>query len=174
MARLRAEIHADVCVRGFDEQRNTFTHGSREPDAALLLAPLLVRLRPPAAGGCEVLIQDGYVDRTAAFGIASGPYLAARATLRWPRMFARCDLAVHVTADIKMRAERLRGRDHIDVRDLRSARDELFADRFHQALATMGRRHQRLINLDTTGWDAAEVARGLADAILALPRRCSR
>ena len=38
---LRDEIHADVCARGFDSSRNTFTqsYGSKALDAALLLIP---------------------------------------------------------------------------------------------------------------------------------------
>ncbi|WP_274036419.1 glycoside hydrolase family 15 protein [Streptomyces sp. MMBL 11-1] len=38
---LRAEIHADVCARAYDPQRNTFTqfYGSKELDASLLLLP---------------------------------------------------------------------------------------------------------------------------------------
>ncbi|MGY1986087.1 glycoside hydrolase family 15 protein [Blastococcus sp. SYSU DS0669] len=38
---LRAEIHADVCARGYDAERGTFTqfYGSRGLDAALLLIP---------------------------------------------------------------------------------------------------------------------------------------
>jgi GH15 family glucan-1,4-alpha-glucosidase len=38
---LREEIHREVCERGFDAERNTFTqsYGSRELDAALLLIP---------------------------------------------------------------------------------------------------------------------------------------
>ncbi|MBD0692473.1 hypothetical protein BG452_01895 [Streptomyces sp. CBMA123] len=157
---------------------------ARQPDSAFTTAAylfagfaldnLLMRVCPPLAGGCDVLIVDGYVDRTAAFGLAGGPYLAARAALRWPGMFARFDLAVHVTADIKTRADRLHGRDHVDVRDLRSALDEPFSDRFHQALAVMGRRHQRLLVVDTTGREVTEVARVIADAILALPFRTAR
>ncbi|GGR91507.1 glucoamylase [Streptomyces aureoverticillatus] len=39
--RLRDEIHAEVCERGYDAERNTFTqsYGSPELDAALLLIP---------------------------------------------------------------------------------------------------------------------------------------
>ncbi|WP_327743634.1 glycoside hydrolase family 15 protein [Streptomyces europaeiscabiei] len=40
---LRDEIHREVCERGYDADRNTFTqsYGSRELDAALLLIPLM-------------------------------------------------------------------------------------------------------------------------------------
>ncbi|MFF8381644.1 hypothetical protein ACF07V_36750 [Streptomyces sp. NPDC015661] len=75
----------------------------RQPDSTLVttaylgagyvLDALLVRTR-----ACEpadtILIQDGYVDRTVAFGMAGGPYLAAVLALRWPRVFAPFDIAV--------------------------------------------------------------------------------
>jgi GH15 family glucan-1,4-alpha-glucosidase len=40
---LRDRIHAEVCARGFDRERNTFTqaYGSRELDANLLLLPIV-------------------------------------------------------------------------------------------------------------------------------------
>ncbi len=39
----RAEIHDDICLRGFDAERNTFTqyYGSHELDASLLMLPLV-------------------------------------------------------------------------------------------------------------------------------------
>jgi GH15 family glucan-1,4-alpha-glucosidase len=47
-ARLRDEIHADVCAKGYDADRQTFTqyYGSRSLDAALLLIPQLGFLPP--------------------------------------------------------------------------------------------------------------------------------
>ncbi|WP_405775770.1 glycoside hydrolase family 15 protein [Streptomyces sp. NBC_01538] len=46
--RLRAAIHDDVCTRGYDPQRNTFTqsYGSAELDASLLLIPQVGFLPP--------------------------------------------------------------------------------------------------------------------------------
>jgi GH15 family glucan-1,4-alpha-glucosidase len=40
---LRDEIHDDVCRRGFDSQRNAFVqhYGSKDPDASLLMLPLV-------------------------------------------------------------------------------------------------------------------------------------
>ncbi|MDW8805588.1 glycoside hydrolase family 15 protein [Streptomyces scabiei] len=45
---LRDEIHREVCDRGYDPERNTFTqtYGSRELDASLLLIPLMGFLPP--------------------------------------------------------------------------------------------------------------------------------
>ncbi|MFJ9727472.1 glycoside hydrolase family 15 protein [Streptomyces sp. NPDC101209] len=45
---LREEVHREVCEKGFDAERNTFTqsYGSRELDAALLLIPRLGFLPP--------------------------------------------------------------------------------------------------------------------------------
>src|SRR5262249_23687532 len=47
--RVRETIHKDVCSRGFDASRNTFTqsYGSAEIDASLLMLPL-VGFLPPA------------------------------------------------------------------------------------------------------------------------------
>ncbi|MDN0195098.1 glycoside hydrolase family 15 protein [Streptomyces sp. S.PNR 29] len=45
---LREEVHREVCERGYDPERNTFTqsYGSRELDAALLLIPRVGFLPP--------------------------------------------------------------------------------------------------------------------------------
>lgn len=45
---LRDEIHADVCEKGYDPERNTFTqsYGSQELDASLLLIPQMGFLPP--------------------------------------------------------------------------------------------------------------------------------
>jgi GH15 family glucan-1,4-alpha-glucosidase len=46
--KLREKVHRDVCERGYDPERNTFTqsYGSRELDAALLLIPRVGFLPP--------------------------------------------------------------------------------------------------------------------------------
>jgi GH15 family glucan-1,4-alpha-glucosidase len=46
--RMRDEVHRDVCEKGYDPERNTFTqsYGSRELDAALLLIPHVGFLPP--------------------------------------------------------------------------------------------------------------------------------
>ncbi|MFF8035342.1 MULTISPECIES: glycoside hydrolase family 15 protein [unclassified Streptomyces] len=46
--RLRDEVHREVCEKGYDPERNTFTqsYGSRELDAALLLIPRVGFLPP--------------------------------------------------------------------------------------------------------------------------------
>jgi GH15 family glucan-1,4-alpha-glucosidase len=70
--RLRQEIHDDVCAKGFDADRNTFTqfYGSRGLDAALLLLPRVGFLdwgEPRVVGTVEAvqreLTQDGFVLR---------------------------------------------------------------------------------------------------------------
>ncbi|MFF2013821.1 glycoside hydrolase family 15 protein [Streptomyces sp. NPDC058195] len=79
---LRAEIHADVCARGFDPERNTFTqsYGSRELDAALLLIPAVEFLPPddPRVVGTvdavmrELATPDGLVHRYRTAGPEAG------------------------------------------------------------------------------------------------------
>ncbi len=69
---LRDQIHAEVCERGYDPARATFTqsYGSRELDAATLLIPLVGFLPPedPRVVGTvraveRELLRDGFVQR---------------------------------------------------------------------------------------------------------------
>ncbi|MER7929055.1 glycoside hydrolase family 15 protein [Streptomyces sp. NPDC096057] len=69
---LRDEVHRDVCEKGYDPERNTFTqyYGSQELDAALLLIPRFGFLPPddPRVIGTvdavrEALGHDGFVRR---------------------------------------------------------------------------------------------------------------
>ncbi|MGH9011667.1 MAG: glycoside hydrolase family 15 protein, partial [Acidimicrobiia bacterium] len=69
---LRDEIRAEVCAKGWDAQRGTFTqyYGSRELDAALLMIPLVGFLPaddPRVAGTVAAvereLSEDGFVHR---------------------------------------------------------------------------------------------------------------
>ncbi|MFE9671384.1 glycoside hydrolase family 15 protein [Microbispora bryophytorum] len=69
---LRDRIHAEVCDKGYDPQRNTFTqsYGSRELDAALLQIPIVGFLPPDdprVIGTVEAiereLMTDGFVLR---------------------------------------------------------------------------------------------------------------
>ena len=65
--RLRAEIHAEVCERGFDSERGTFTqsYGSRPLDASLLLLPAVGFLPPDdprVVGTIEAIERELCVD----------------------------------------------------------------------------------------------------------------
>jgi GH15 family glucan-1,4-alpha-glucosidase len=68
----RDEVHREVCDKGFDPERNTFTqyYGSRELDASALMLPLVGFLPaddPRVAGTVEAiereLLVDGFVRR---------------------------------------------------------------------------------------------------------------
>jgi GH15 family glucan-1,4-alpha-glucosidase len=66
---LRDTIHADVCAKGYDADRGTFTqsYGSREVDAALLLIPQLGFLPPEderVRGTLRAVREDLAVDDT--------------------------------------------------------------------------------------------------------------
>ncbi|MFF9198111.1 glycoside hydrolase family 15 protein [Streptomyces sp. NPDC014779] len=74
---MRDEIHAEVCAKGFDPERNTFTqfYGSRELDAATLLIPRVGFLPPddPRVVGTvdavrAELTHDGFVRRYSTAG----------------------------------------------------------------------------------------------------------
>ncbi|MBO8193153.1 glycoside hydrolase family 15 protein [Streptomyces oryzae] len=69
---LRDEVHREVCAKGYDADRNTFTqsYGSRELDASLLLIPQVGFLPPDdprVVGTVEAvqreLCEDGFVRR---------------------------------------------------------------------------------------------------------------
>ena len=69
---LRATVHAEVCARGFDTTRNTFTqyYGSKELDASLLMVPLVGFLPaddPRVIGTVQAINRDlvwnGFVQR---------------------------------------------------------------------------------------------------------------
>jgi GH15 family glucan-1,4-alpha-glucosidase len=70
--RVRAEIHAEICHKGYDTERETFTqyYGGRELDASLLKIPLVGFLPPndPRVGSTVGAIEreltlDGFVMR---------------------------------------------------------------------------------------------------------------
>jgi GH15 family glucan-1,4-alpha-glucosidase len=70
--RLRADIHDEVCTRGWDETRQTFTqsYGSDELDASLLMLPLVgflaaddPRVRGTVAAVERELCEEGLVHR---------------------------------------------------------------------------------------------------------------
>jgi len=79
---LRDAIHDDVCERGYDKERNTFTqsYGSRELDASLLLIPQMGFLPPDdkrvigtiEAIQRELLTPDGFVRRYPTSGDSEG------------------------------------------------------------------------------------------------------
>lgn len=69
---LAAQIHADVCARGFDSSRNTFvqSYGSKLLDASLLLIPMLgflpahdSRVLGTLKAVEQDLLRDGFVER---------------------------------------------------------------------------------------------------------------
>ncbi|MET9350199.1 glycoside hydrolase family 15 protein [Streptomyces termitum] len=79
---LRDEIHRDVCEKGYDRERNTFTqsYGSRELDASLLLIPQMGFLPPDdkrVIGTIEAIqrelsTEDGFVLRYPTAGEEAG------------------------------------------------------------------------------------------------------
>ncbi|MCP3821943.1 glycoside hydrolase family 15 protein [Streptomyces sp. A3M-1-3] len=79
---LRDDIHRDVCEKGYDKERNTFTqsYGSRELDASLLLIPQMGFLPPDdkrVIGTIEAIqrelsTSDGFVLRYPTAGDEAG------------------------------------------------------------------------------------------------------
>ncbi|MBV2356604.1 glycoside hydrolase family 15 protein [Streptomyces sp. J2-1] len=79
---LRDDIHRDVCEKGFDQERNTFTqsYGSKELDASLLLIPQMGFLPPDdkrVIGTIEAIqrelsTSDGFILRYPTEGDSEG------------------------------------------------------------------------------------------------------
>ncbi|ARI55263.1 glycoside hydrolase family 15 protein [Streptomyces bacillaris] len=79
---LRDDIHRDVCERGYDQERNTFTqsYGSKELDASLLLIPQMGFLPPDdkrVIGTIEAIqrelsTEDGFILRYPTEGAEAG------------------------------------------------------------------------------------------------------
>jgi GH15 family glucan-1,4-alpha-glucosidase len=79
---LRDDIHRDVCEKGYDKERNTFTqsYGSRELDASLLLIPQMGFLPPDdkrVIGTIEAIQRelstpDGFILRYPTAGAEEG------------------------------------------------------------------------------------------------------
>ena len=76
-ARMRDEIHAEVCAQGFDADRQTFTqyYGSKALDASLLMIPLVgflpaddPRVQGTVAAVQRDLMTEGFVRRYAGEG----------------------------------------------------------------------------------------------------------
>ncbi|MYV52947.1 glycoside hydrolase family 15 protein, partial [Streptomyces sp. SID3212] len=79
---LRDDIHHDVCEKGYDKERNTFTqsYGSKELDASLLLIPQMGFLPPDdkrVIGTIEAIqrelsTEDGFIMRYPTTGSEAG------------------------------------------------------------------------------------------------------
>ncbi|ASO19668.1 dTMP kinase [Actinoalloteichus hoggarensis] len=122
-----------------------------------------------------VLVQDGYVDRCVASGIAAGPYRPARWALRSAAWFVPFDLAVYLHAPPAERAARLAERSDADANDRHSVADAAFAAEFTRVLIEgMGARHTRLLVFDTTRQSVDEAARIIVDTLLSRPARSRR
>ena len=103
---LRARIHADVCVRGFDAKRGSFVraYGSKELDASLLLLPAIGFLPPedPRIVGTVAavereLVVDGLVLRYDSARAADGlPPGLSRAVPRQPPQSRNCAVTAYV------------------------------------------------------------------------------
>ncbi|MBG0819050.1 hypothetical protein [Planomonospora sp. ID82291] len=145
----------------------------RQPESGLITAALLGPgflldglLARCSRAADQVVIQDGYADRTVAFGMAGGPYLSACLALRWPHLFAPFDLAVYLHAPAEVRARRLAVRPDADANDVRTVEDDEFAATFTAMLVHgMGRRHRRLLVFDTSRHSPQEMAELIADQV---------
>ncbi|MGW2376303.1 MULTISPECIES: nucleoside/nucleotide kinase family protein [Kitasatospora] len=182
---LRAEGAAVVHHRGVLAPRNPVAallerrgiSAPQHPTSALLNAAYLVAcaLDRPLRGAAAwersgILIQESYVDRSLAYGIANGPWAAARLALRFPHLFTGFDLALYLHAPLEIRRGRLERRKEANVIDHRSVSGEEFQEAFTRALRTAGRRHRDVWFIDTS---QAGTDRIVAD-VVRWARECAR
>ncbi|MFD1935108.1 hypothetical protein ACFSKW_26900 [Nonomuraea mangrovi] len=148
----------------------------RQPDSGFITAAFLAGYAVDAAlvksdPRDAIIIQDGYVDRTVAFGMAGGPYLAAALALRWSRLFASFDVAVYLHAPVEVRRRRLGTRLKPDAVDIRGVEDRRFAEAFTATLVHgMGRRHDRLLVFDSSLHTPGEMAAQVIDLAMGTDR----
>ncbi|MEU9338150.1 hypothetical protein AB0D49_34210 [Streptomyces sp. NPDC048290] len=132
---------------------------------------LLAHIDPPRPADA-VIVQDGYADRTIAFGLAGGPYLTAALALWASGVFATFDVAVYLHASPQVRRERMDMRADVDAADRRSVEDPQFAARFNASLLNfVGRRHRNLLIFDTAEHSPEEITDQVlaAAALFTLP-----
>lgn len=117
-----------------------------------------------------VLVQESYVDRAVAYGIAAGRWPLAVAASRLPWLFARFDLAVITHAPAAVRQERLARRAAANAVDRLTTADDDFADRFAEALQAIARRHGTVLVADTSARSPQEIVADLAGRAVAAGR----
>lgn len=113
----------------------------------------------------DVVVQESYVDRAVAYGVAAGNWPAARWAARHPGAFPRFDLALITRAGHVVRLERLAGRDRADGVDAVTVADAAFEGRFCRALHQVARRHRRVRHIDTAATASEQAARAAADLV---------
>lgn len=125
---------------------------NKHPDSALLnlayiAQALLDHLRDRPVPQNTIIISEGYVDRSIAYGIARRLGWPAQLALRARDIFPKFNLAILVKADLATRKARLARRDapsRIDCRSIESHH------RFLAAYRLVFRRHRRRIVIDTS------------------------
>ncbi|MEH2500349.1 thymidylate kinase [Bradyrhizobium sp. AZCC 1678] len=125
---------------------------NKHPDSALLNSAyiaqaLLDHLRDRPVPKNTIIITEGYVDRSIAYGIARGLGWPAQLALRVRDIFPRFNLAILVKADLATRKARLAQRNAPSRIDRRSIESH---HRFLAAYRLVFRRHRRRIIIDTS------------------------
>jgi len=126
---------------------------SQALNAAFLFGAVLDRMiaAPHRSRGLGVvLVQESYVDRAVAYGVAAGRWPLAVAAARCPRLFARFDLAVITHAPPAARLERLIARGDGDAVDRLTLTSQAFAGTFDEVLVRVAGRHRMVLRVDTS------------------------
>ncbi|MFG2697207.1 hypothetical protein [Kitasatospora sp. NPDC048407] len=113
----------------------------------------------------DVIVQESYVDRAVAYGVAAGNWPAARWATRHPELFPRFDLALITRAAHAVRLRRMAGRTRADGVDAATVADAAFESRFYRALDEMVRRHRRVRRIDTNATAPERAAGEAADLV---------
>jgi dTMP kinase len=128
---------------------------NRHPDSAVLNAAyiaesLLDRLYEREVPENTVLITEGYVDRSIAYGLARQLGWPSRLALKVRHLFPSFDLAILVIADLKTRSARMAERETPSEIDRRSIDAH---HRFLAAYRAVFRRHSNRLVIDTSKVD---------------------
>ncbi|MFE5868795.1 hypothetical protein ACFQ6V_09095 [Streptomyces roseifaciens] len=145
-------------------------------NTAFILGSLMDRALPGVLDGRdhEVVIQESYVDRAIAYGMAAGGWMAARYAARHPDRFVSFDLGVLTRAPLAVRRARARARGGGDRVDARTLHDEAFGEEFWSTLEHVAARHREVVLVDSDARLPQESVQEIAARVVTLAGREGR
>jgi dTMP kinase len=140
---------------------------SRLLNAAFIAGSLLDRVLPGVltSDRSDVIIQESYVDRAIAYGVAEGGWQASTVAAHRPDLFVSFDLAVLMHAPLAVRRTRFAARSDATAVDTRTVRDADFEEAFRSTLQRVAGRHREILWADSATRAARDTAVEIAEHV---------